>query len=122
MALKRLSGTCYLKRDGVQYALQGGLTIDPLGVTREAMVGLDGPHGFKETPRMPTITATVTKTPELSITALQGVTDSTITAECADGTVYVLSEAFQSGDISFNAADGTLSITFTGRKCTEIGA
>jgi hypothetical protein len=120
MALKRVAGTCFFKVDGVQYSLQAGLTIDPLTTTREAMVGLDGVHGIKATPRAPTIAATLTKDESTKLAVLGRIENSTITAECADGTTYVLAEAFQSGDLSFNAGDGTFTVTFTGRSCTEI--
>lgn len=120
MALKRVAGTCFFKVDGVQYSLQAGLTINPLTATREAMTGLDGVHGFKSTPRAPSIAATLTKDEAARLTVLGRIENSTITAECADGTVFVLSEAFQSGDLSFNAGDGTFTVTFEGRTCTEI--
>lgn len=120
MALIRKAGVAYVKIDSEQIALQGGLTINPLTVTREPMVGLDGPHGLKETPMMPSISATFTKGPELSLTRIGAIVNSTVTAECADGTVYVLSEAFQSGELAFNAAEGTYTVTFHGRTCTEI--
>lgn len=120
MALKRTSGTCYFKVDGVQYSLKAGLTIDPLIVTREAVTGLDGVHGFKETPRAPTIAVTLTKDEAARLTTIGRITNSTITAECSDLTTYVLSEAFQSGDLSLNGDEGTFTVTFTGRTCTEI--
>lgn len=120
MALKRVAGACFVKRDGVQYSVRGSLNIDPLSVVREPMVGMDGPHGYKETPKMPSISVSVTKNEELSLTAFRNVTGSTITAEVADGTVYVLSDAFQSGDLQLNADDGTVTLTFHGRTMTEI--
>lgn len=120
MALKRIAGTCYLKRDGVQYALRGQLTISPLSVTREGIAGLDRVHGYRESPRVPYIEASVTKTRELSLKALEGVTGSTVTAECADGTVYVLSQAWQAGDLDLNAGEGEVTIRFEGMDCKEM--
>ncbi|MGX9966068.1 phage tail tube protein [Roseomonas sp. F4] len=120
MALLRKAGTAYVKVDGIQLALQGGLTINFGTVVREPMMGMDGPHGFKETPMMPSIEASFTKGPEISLATLSSITDSTVTAECTDGTVFVLSEAFQSGELAFNAAEGTYSATFHGRNMTEI--
>lgn len=120
MALKNVAGTAYVKLDGGQLALKGGLTIDPTTVTREPMVGQDGPHGFKTMPKMPSIAVTLTKGEELSLVALNRITDSTVTAEVADGTVYVLSEAFQSGDMEYSGEEGTVTVTFHGRSITEL--
>lgn len=120
MAAKRIAGTAYLKRDGLQYALRGTLTISPLRVTRSGVAGLDGVHGFKEEARVPYIEAEVTKDETLSLKALEGVTDSTVTAECGDGTVYVLASAWQAGDLDFNAAEGSVSIRFEGMSCAEV--
>ena len=39
---------------------------------------------------------------------------SLITAEMANGTVFVLSQAFVSGDPSVDAQAGTTSVTFSG--------
>jgi hypothetical protein len=122
MALKRVAGTAYVFRDGVQYAVQGELTISPLSRTREPVTGVDGVHGYKEVPRSPSISLKVTKDEKLSLKAFEGVTNSTVTAEIADGTVYVLTEAFQSGDLDYSNDDGGVTITFNGADCKEIGA
>jgi hypothetical protein len=122
MALKRVAGTAYVLRDGVQYSVQGELTINPLSRIREPVVGVDGVHGFKETAQAPSISVKVTKDEKLSLKAFENVTNSTITAEIPDGTVYVLTEAFQSGELAYSADDGGVSITFHGRECKEIGA
>lgn len=122
MAFKRVAGTCFLKRDGVQYALRGQLTINPASVLREGLAGLDGVHGYKESPRVPFIEATLTKGPELSLREVEGVTNATITAECADGTVYVLSEAWQAGELALDAAEGQVTVRFEGASCREITA
>lgn len=120
MALVRVAGVAYVKRDGIQYSLKGTLTIQPLDEQKEGVVGLDGPHGFKATAVLPYISAQVTKTPDLSLRALQGVTNSTITAECADGTVYVLSNAFFSGLAELDAGEGQVTLKFEGQSCNEI--
>lgn len=120
MAFKRVAGTCYLKVDGVQIALRGGLTIMPSSFTREGIAGLDGPHGFKETPRIPSIEIQATKTSDLKLKDVAGWTGKTVTAECADGTTYVLNDAYQSGDLSLDAAEGQVALRFEGASCREV--
>ena len=120
MAANRIAGTAFVKRDGVQYALKGALTIQPLDTSREGVAGTDGIHGFKEVAVVPYIEVEVTKTPELSLKALQGVTDSTVTAECADGTVYALRNAWFSGLAELDGVEGQVTLRFEGLSCMEI--
>lgn len=120
MSLRKIAGTAFFKVDGVQYALQGNAQVNFSKVNREAMVGADGVHGYRETPMAPSIAITLTRTPEVSLATLARVTDSTITLDASDGKVYVLTEAFQSGELSYAVLDGTLPVTFTGRTIREL--
>ncbi len=122
MSLKRIAGTAYIKVDGVQLALRGTLTVMPASVTLEGIAGLDGVHGYKESPRIPSIEIQVTKTPELKLAALSGWKGKTVTAECGDGTIYVLSDAFVSGDVSLDGAEGTVDVKFEGASCREMAS
>jgi hypothetical protein len=120
MALKRIGGTAFLKVDGVQVSLRGTLTIMPSNVTREGIAGMDGVHGFKETPRVPSIEIQISKTPEIKLTTLAGWTGKTVTADCADGTTFVLNDAFVSGDVSLDGNEGAVTVKFEGASCREI--
>ncbi|GGJ14224.1 phage tail tube protein [Neoroseomonas lacus] len=120
MALERQAGAAYIKVDDEQLALKGEIEIDPTESTREPIVGLDGVHGWKETPKAPSITVKVTKTKGLSLKRIAGWTGKTVTAELASGTVYVLADAFQAGDLKLNGDEGDVSITFFGLTCREL--
>lgn len=120
MALVKVAGTAFIKVDGVQYALQGNATVKFSTSNREVMVGADGVHGYKETPTAPSIEMTLTRTPDCSLATLSRMTDSTVTLEAADGKVYVLNEAFQSGDLDYAATEGTVGVTFVGRSINEL--
>lgn len=120
MAFKRIAGTAYLKVDGVQLALRGELGISPAAIERQGIAGLDGVHGYSEKPRTPSIEVSITKTPDLSLTKLAGWTGKTVTAECADGTVYVLNDAFTSGEVALDGAEGSAKVKFEGASCREI--
>lgn len=120
MALTRVAGVAFVKVDGVQYALQGNATVNFSEAQREAMVGADGVHGFKEVPQAPSIAITLTRTPDCSLETLKRIANSTVTLEASDGKTYVLTEAFQSGELSYAVIEGTLPVTFHGRTCREI--
>ena len=115
----RVAGIATFKRDGAPYALRGTLTIQPLNTKKEAVIGVDGFHGYKEEPIAAYIEAEVT-VGSFSVKALQGVTNSTITAELPNGTVYALRQAFFAGESSIDAGDGKVKIRFEGAECVEV--
>ena len=116
----RVAGVCYVKADGQQYTLGGSCTVSPSSVEREGVVGLSGPAGYKETPRIPFVEIEVVTTPDLSIEAVDKITDATVTAELANGKTYVLRGAWSKAAVEINAADGTTTIRFEGLSCEEI--
>jgi hypothetical protein len=120
MAMQREAGTAYLKVDGEQLALKGELEIDPTTFTREPILGLDGVHGWKETPKAPSISAKVTVGKDLDLTKVAGWKGKTVTAELASGAVYVLADAFQAGELKLNATDAEATVMFFGLTCRKI--
>lgn len=120
MAAARIAGTCFLKLDGQQYDLKGDLSVMPHSIKREGVAGMDGIHGFKETQVVPFIEGTVTLSPGLSVKALQGVSDSTVTAELSNGKVYVLRNAWFAGEPAIDGAEGQVPLRFEGLECLEV--
>jgi hypothetical protein len=120
MAAIRVAGTAFFKIDGLQYSLKGALSIQPLSEERAAVTGMDGIHGYSETPIVPFISVELTKTPGLSMAAIGAVTNSTITAECADQTVYALRNAWFAGQSEVNGGEGTVTLRFEGLSCVEL--
>jgi len=116
---KKVAGVCYLKVDGTQYALRGSLTVSPDDIEREGVAGQDGVHGYKETPRVPSISADISDTDGLSLEALRAITDATVTAELATGKVYVLRNAWTKAGHELDTTEGQVSVTFEGMKCEE---
>ena len=81
----RRSGTIYLRIDGTQYDARGSFTYSLGPPKREAIVGPDGVHGYKEMPQVPYIEGEIVDSRDLDLAALQGVTESTVTLEPRDG-------------------------------------
>lgn len=112
--MARIAGTTYFKLDSEQLSLTGGIEVPLNTVVRDDVVGLDGSVDYKETFRAPYIKGTF-KVPKNF--PIQKITDSmtmTATAELANGMVYVLREAWLSGEASFNAEEGTADLEFHG--------
>lgn len=117
--MSRIAGTAYVKVDGNQYTLSGSLTVSPDSLEREGLAGLSGVAGYKEMPRVPFIEGEFFTTAGLSLTAIQAITNATVTAELANGKTYVLRNAWTAGAREVNAAEGTVTIRFEGMEGIE---
>jgi hypothetical protein len=115
----RVGGVAYLKVDGQNIPLRGQLVIHPNESERTGVAGQDGPQGFVEMPRCPAIEADVTTDPGFSIQAALGVSDATVQAECANGMVYVLRNAWQAGVSDINTVEGSAKFRWEGLSLDE---
>lgn len=111
----------YLKVDGALYPLKGNFTVSPSALERAGIAGQDYIHGFSEMPRLPVISGDVSTVPELSVDDVEAVVNSTVTAELANGKVYVLREAWCTSALELNTREGQMRVTFQGISCDEIG-
>jgi len=116
----RIAGIAFLKVDGQQYPLRGAFTVSPSAVERTGLAGQDYVHGFSELPRVPFIEGDVSLVPGLSMDDVEAITLSTIQAELANGTHYVLTEAWCRAALELNTHDGLVRIRFEGTTCQEI--
>lgn len=120
MANNRIAGVAYIFVDGRQYPLRGNLTISIDTVERVGVAGMDGVHGFTETPRVPFIEGDFSDIGQLSLITLQNMVNITVTAELANGKVYVLRNAWTSTAREFKAAEGQATVRFEGMAAEEI--
>lgn len=107
---QKVAGTCYIKVDGDQLVITGGVEVPYSDVKRETVVK----GYFKEEDVTPFIKVDALKTPGLDRSKITKGTNMTVTAEFKDGTSYVLSGAYAVDDITFNGDDGKLSLKFEG--------
>lgn len=120
MAQKARGGIAYLKVDGRQYSLRGSFTISPDVTEREGIAGQDGVHGYLEKPRVPYISGELTDSAGFSLTDLRAISDATVTAELANGKVYVLRNAWTTEAHEINTGDAQLTVKFEGISCREL--
>ncbi|MBS1198160.1 MAG: phage tail protein [Proteobacteria bacterium] len=114
MANKRVAGICYVKADGEQFDVSGGLEVPLIDVKREAVMSVTGPAGYKETAVEPFIKLSAVVGASFPIETLQSATDMTVTAELPNGMVYTLSGAYIKGEPALKADDGTVDLEFGG--------
>lgn len=114
-SINKIAGTAYFKVDGTQYSLRGSVTANLKAFDREGIAGLDGVHGYKETPMVPFIEVEVSYTPELDLNALAKLDDVTVQLECANGKAGLLRNAWaNTGDV--NPEEGSFTVKFEGKS------
>jgi hypothetical protein len=118
--VNRIGGILTFRVDGVQYQARGNFMIEGASLKREGVAGLDNVHGYIETPIVPTIKGDISIGNKLSIAALQGITQSTAQADLANGTSFVLSQAWTADSYVVDAHDGKIGITLQGMQCAQI--
>jgi hypothetical protein len=113
---KRVAGICYIKLDGEQLTVEGSVECPVNEFNREAVMGLSGLAGFKETATEQYIKVAAIFESGFPLTTVRDNVDMTVTAELANGKVYTLSGAFLSGENSVKGDEGKVDLTFTGKK------
>lgn len=113
---KRIAGICYIKCDGEQLEVAGGIEVPLVDVKRETVMGMAGPAGYKETALEPYVKVSALFMPSFPLDALRTNTEITVTAELSNGKVYTLSGAFIKGEPSIKGEEGTVDLEFGGTK------
>lgn len=109
---KKVAGTAYVKVDGGQVTVTGGVECPLSDKKRESVA----PGFFKEEDLVPYVKVTFVDDPDVPIKQIMEATNSTITAELANGRVYVLSGAYVVDEPSSKGDDGTLELEWHGIK------
>ena len=115
----RRAGVLYFKVDGQQYDARGSFTYSLGSPKREAIVGPSGVYGYKEMPQAPYIEGEVTDARGLDVAALQGMTESTVTLEIANGKTVVLRDAWYAADGTVGTEDANVQVRFEGLGAEE---
>lgn len=113
---KKVAGTCYIKVNGKQLEVKGGIEVPLTDKKRETVMGLSGPAGFKEDARTPFVKLTAIFRDDFPMDEVQNGTDLTVTAELANGKVYTLSGGYVVGEPAVKAEEGETDLEFEGGK------
>ncbi|MEX2630030.1 MAG: phage tail tube protein [Tistlia sp.] len=116
----RRGGIIYFAIDGTQYDAKGNFTYNLGAGKREAIVGADAVHGYKETPQVARIEGEITDSSELALSALIALDGVTVTLELANGKVVVLREAWYAADGDGQTEEGNLQVLFHGKSAEEV--
>lgn len=120
MAGNKRAGILYFKRNGTVLDAKGNFTYNLGRVKRDAIVGADRVHGFKEVPQVPRIEGEITDKGDLSIADILNAEDDTITLEIRNGKTVVLKEAWFAGEGDIGTEEANIAVLFQGISCEEI--
>lgn len=109
---KKVAGTVYVKVDGGQATVTGGVECPLSDVKRETVA----PGFFKEEDLPAYVKLTCVNDPDLPKKQIMSATNSTVTVEYGNGDVYVLSGAYVVGEPSAKGDDGTIDFEWNGTK------
>jgi uncharacterized protein YlzI (FlbEa/FlbD family) len=118
----RFAGVAYWSVDGRQLAVRGNLEVMPSRYERTGIAGQDAVHGYSELPVVPYIAGDVSTLEGTSVENIDAVTDATITVEMANGSVFVLRNAWRAERSTVNTRDGQFHVRFEGLSCDELVA
>lgn len=125
MTTKRRAGLIQLTVDSTRFDCKGNFTYNLGKPKREAIVGSDGIHGFKETPQQAFIEGEITDKGTLSLsalTSLEGVTAVLQLARGPDGPAkaVVLRDAWYAGEGTGNTEEGNIGVRFESDSGDEV--
>jgi hypothetical protein len=101
-------------------AVRGNLEVMPSRFERTGIAGQDRVHGYSELPVVPYMAGDVSTLEGTSVEAIDAVTNSTITVEAANGTVYYLRNAWRAERSTVNTRDGQFHVRFEGLSCDDV--
>jgi hypothetical protein len=117
---QRRAGILYLKIDGTIYDAKGNFTYNLGKPKREAVVGSDAVHGYKETPQVAYIEGEITDSANLNLEQLVTLDDVTATLELSNGKVFVLRNAWYAGEGNVQTEEANIQLRLEGKSGEEI--
>lgn len=111
----RRAGTIFFKVGGRQLDAKGNFTYNLGNPKREAIIGADGVHGYKETVQTAFIEGEITDSADLKLADLTNIDSETITLELGNGKTVVLSQAWFAGEGTGNTEEANISVRFESR-------
>lgn len=119
MANNRVGGIIEIKLDGRILDAKGDFTYN-LGLPRrESVIGMDGVHGYKETPQPAFIEGIITDRDDLDLRGFIDAKDATITLTLANGKIIVLRDAWYANEGTGNTGEGEIPFRFESRNQAE---
>jgi hypothetical protein len=119
MASELLAGTAQIVVDGATYMLEGAAKYSVSTVKRETLMGMDGFHGWKETPVPGSISMSVRDAGNLTVADFNAMRNSTVTLTLANGKTVVGRNMGAVDAQEVDTVDAKFDVKFEGPQVTE---
>jgi 23S rRNA U2552 (ribose-2'-O)-methylase RlmE/FtsJ len=117
---QRRAGLIQVQVNGEVYDAKGSWSYNLGRPKREAIVGADTIHGYKEMPQVAFIEGEITDRGTLDLAALTAIEDATVTISLANGKVIVLRDAWFAGEGTVATEEANIAVRFEGASGEEI--
>ncbi len=122
MANQRVAGLIQLQTNGEVLRAKGTFTYNLGKPKRDAVVGADGIHGFKETPQVAFIEGAITDAGDVDLATLSVLRDATGNLKLGNGKMVVLNSAWYAGEGTGNTEEGEIAVRWEGSSAEEVTA
>lgn len=119
---QRRAGIIQVQVNGEVYQAKGDWSYNLGRPMRQAIVGADTIHGFRETPQVAFIEGEITDLQTLELATLLELEDATVTVRLANGKMIALREAWFAAAGTGNTQEGNIAVRFEGASAEEISA
>lgn len=116
---QRVAGIVAVSIDGVSYAVKGSCKYRCNVVTRSTVEAQSGIPGYKEMPKAGRIAMTLMDAGDLSVALVAGITNSTVTAQLANGKGVSGAGMWFVDDAEADSEEGTFEAAFEGPLVEE---
>lgn len=116
----RVGGIIELKVNGSIFSAKGNFTYNIGRPRKEAIVGADRVHGYKETPQVSFIEGEITDRTTLDLEALTKTDNATVYLRLANEKLIVLRQAWFAAEGTGNTEEGNIGVRFEGMSGEEI--
>jgi hypothetical protein len=117
----RRAGILSVKLDGSVLDVKGNWTYNFGQPKRDAIVGHDTVHGYKELPQVPYVEGTITDRNSLDmVNDILNVTDATLVLELANGKTGVWRNAWYAGEGDITTEEAEVAVRFEAMSAEEV--
>jgi hypothetical protein len=118
--MNRVGGIIAFQVNGQGYRAKGSFGYNIGSPMREAVVGTDTVHGFKETPQVSFIEGEITDDGTIDLRDLTTIRNATVTLDLPNGKMVALYDAYFAGEGSGNTEEGNIPVRFESGEGEEV--
>ena len=120
MASNLIAGTAQVVADGITYQLAGDAKYNPSSVKREALIGQDGFHGWKELPIPGSISMSIRDAGSLTVANFNSMRNSTVTLTLANGKTVIGRNMGTTEVNDVDSTEGKFDVKWEGPQVVEM--